>query len=361
MAPIATTLAACGAQPPVVNPYHASGWPEAAAVSSAAGVPSWAAGTSAPAGQLPAAGPAFRTPSVPSTNEDPLLGTGDLVEISVFEVEELSKIKLRIPQRGVIRLPLVGSLQASGRTVSELEDDIRQGLQKKYMHDPQVTVFVLEYKSHMISVTGAVTKGGVHPLTSRLRVSDALALAEGLAADADTTIYLVRWVPADVAAEMEATAPANDRPPRRASDGKVEVTVPIDLEALSRGKDDLNIVLQAGDVLHVPKANTFYVGGQVAKPGIYPLRQKTTIQQGIFAAGGVTEVAAWGDIRLYRVKPNGEREVIAVDLDEIEAGKQEPPELKKQDVVIVGKHYGKATFIGIRDFVRGMFSMGMGI
>ena len=120
-------------------------------------------------------------------------------------------------------------------------------------------------------------------------------------------------------------------------------------------------MLQAGDVLHVPKANTFYVGGQVAKPGIYPLRQKTTIQQGIFAAGGVTEVAAWGDIRLYRVKPNGEREVIAVDLDEIEAGKQEPPELKKQDVVIVGKHYGKATFIGIRDFVRGMFSMGMGI
>jgi len=302
----------------------------------------------------------IRSQAVPGTNQDPLLGTGDLIELSVFEVEELSKIKLRIPQRGAIRLPLVGSLQASGRTVSELEEDIREALKKSYMHDPQVTVFVLEYKSHMFSVTGAVTKGGVHPLTSRLRVSDALALAEGLSADADTTIYLVRWVPADVAAQMEAASPASDRPLRHASDGKVEVTVPIDLEALSRGEQDLNVQLQAGDVIHVPKANSFYVGGQVEKPGLYPLRQETTIQQGIFAAGGVTEVAAWGDIRLYRVKPNGEREVTKVDLDEIEAGKQVPPGLKKQDVIIVGKHYGKATLIGIRDFARGMFSMGKG-
>jgi polysaccharide export outer membrane protein len=293
-------------------------------------------------------------------NQDPLLGTGDLVEVSVFEVEELSKIKLRIPQRGLIRLPLVGSLQASGRTVSELEEDLREALKKGYMHDPQVTVFVLEYRSHVISVTGAVTKGGVHPLTSRLRVSDALALAEGLAPDADTTIYLVRWVPGEVARQMEAAGRAVDGPAPPAPDGKVEITVPIDLEELSRGKQDLNIPLQPGDVIHVPKANSFYVGGQVAKPGLYPLRQKTTIQQGIFAAGGVTEVAAWGDIRLYRVKPDGEREVTTVDLDEVEAGKQDPPELKKQDVVIVGKHYGKATLIGIRDFVRGMFSMGLG-
>jgi polysaccharide export outer membrane protein len=294
-------------------------------------------------------------------SQDPLLGTGDLVEISVFEVEELSKIKLRIPQRGIVRLPLVGSLPAAGRTVSELEEDLREALKKSYMHDPQVTVFVLEYKSHTISVTGAVTKGGVHPLTARLRVSDALALAEGLAPDADTTIYLVRWMPVDVATQIEAAShPVGRAPAPPSGDGKVEVTVPIDLEELSRGKQELNIPLQPGDVLHVPKANSYYVGGQVAKPGLYPLRQRTTIQQGIFAAGGVTEVAAWGDIRLYRAKPDGEREVIRVDLDEVEAGKQEPPALQKQDVVIVGKHYGKATLIGIRDFVRGMFSMGLG-
>lgn len=295
-----------------------------------------------------------------SENQDPLLGTGDLIEISVFEVEELSKLKVRIPQRGGVRLPLVGSIQASGRTVSELEEDIREGLKKTYMHDPQVTVFVLEYKSHMISVTGAVTKGGVHPLTSRLRISDALALAEGLTADADTTIYLVRWVPAEVAKEMEAANPGSERASRLPAQGKVEVTVPIDLEALSRGKEELNVTLQAGDVIHVPRANSFYVGGEVEKPGLYPLRQKTTIQQGIFAAGGVKEVAAWGDIRLYRVKPNGEREVIKVDLDEIEAGKQAPPDLRKNDVVIVGKHYGKATLVGIRDFMRGAFSVGKG-
>lgn len=301
----------------------------------------------------------IRSHAAPATeNQDPVLGTGDLIEISVFEVEELSKLKVRIPQRGAFRLPLLGSVQASGRTVSELEEDIREGLKKNYMHDPQVTVFVLEYKSHMISVTGAVTRGGVHPLTSRLRVSDALALAEGLTADADTTIYLVRWVPVEMAKHMEEANPASDRASRLPSQGKVEITVPIDLEELSRGKEELNVALQAGDVIHVPRANSFYVGGQVAKPGLYPLRQKTTVQQGVFAAGGVTEMAAWGDIRLYRVKPNGEREVVTVDLDEIEAGKQASPEVRKNDVVIVGKHYGKAFLYGFRDFVRGAFSMG---
>jgi hypothetical protein len=117
----------------------------------------------------------------PAGGADLPMGAGDLVEISVFEVEELSKLKLRIPMRWIIRLPLIGQIHAAGRTTIELEDDIRTRLEQKYMHAPQVTVFVPEHNSQRISVIGAVRRGGVYTMTSPLLLADALALAEGLA------------------------------------------------------------------------------------------------------------------------------------------------------------------------------------
>src|SRR5882724_7445665 len=77
-----------------------------------------------------------------TTDTDLPLGPGDTVEISVLEVEELSKFRARIPLRGTITLPLIGPLLAANRTAIELEDDIRQRLGQKYMHEPQVSVFI---------------------------------------------------------------------------------------------------------------------------------------------------------------------------------------------------------------------------
>jgi len=127
-----------------------------------------------------------------SEETDLPVGTGDLLEISVFEVEELSKIRLRVPGRGVVSLPLIGQIQASGRTTAELEDEIRTRLQGKFMHDPQVSVFLQEHNSQRISVIGAVRKGGVFNLTRPLRLADALALAEGLTEEADRQVYVIR-------------------------------------------------------------------------------------------------------------------------------------------------------------------------
>jgi polysaccharide export outer membrane protein len=294
----------------------------------------------------------------PSSNGDLILGAGDLLELSVFEVEELSKLKVRVPQRGIVRLPLIGPIQATGRTVSEFEDDIVERLKKTYMHEPQVSVFVVEYKSQTITITGAVTKGGVHPLTSPLRVADALALADGLTPEADTTIYLVRRMPAEAVQKTDGLSPASTGA-TAAPDGTVEMTLPIDLEALSRGDKKLNVLLQAGDVIHVPRANSYYVGGQVAKPGFFPLKTETNVMQAIVAAGSVTNVAAWGDVRLYRVNAKGEREITTLDLDEMEANKQPPPQLRKNDVVVVGKHLGKAFMYGLLEWFR--FGLGAGL
>jgi len=287
------------------------------------------------------------------------VGTGDLLEVSVFEVEELSKIRLRVPGRGVISLPLIGQVQATGRTTAELEDEIRARLQGKFMHDPQVSVFLQEHNSQRISVIGAVRKGGVFNLTRPLRLADALALAEGLTEEADRQVYVIRRAPmAAVTAAANGAAPPNGSGP--GGDGTAEVMAPIDLSELADGREDLNVQLRSGDVVHVPRAGSVYVGGSVERPGSFLLRGKTTAQQAIFAAGGVKDVADWSDVRLYRKTPSGKVEVTVYDLDAFEKGAP-APELQRNDVVVVGKSAGKAFFYGFLDFFKGALGVAKGI
>jgi polysaccharide export outer membrane protein len=296
-----------------------------------------------------------------SEGADLPVGTGDLIEVSVFEVEELSRLRLRVPGKGIISLPLIGQIQAAGRTTAELEDEIRVRLQRKFMHDPQVSVFLQEHNSQRISVIGAVRKGGVFNLNRPLRLADALALAEGLTEEADQRVYLTRRAPigAVTAAAGGGPAPTGGAPPG-GGEKTVEVMAPIDLTELADGREDLNVELRSGDVVHVPRAGSVYVGGLVERPGSFLLRGKTTVQQAIFAAGGVKDAADWGDVRLYRKTASGQVEVTAYDLDAFEEGKP-APELQRNDVVVVGKSAGKAFFYGFLDFFKGALGVAKGI
>src|SRR5215470_2414609 len=89
----------------------------------------------------------FRRTAPSGDPADLPLGYGDLIEISVVDLAELSGRKVRIPRQGSVTLPLLGEVPVAGRTAADLEDDLRKRLQQKYMHDPQVTVFVHERRS----------------------------------------------------------------------------------------------------------------------------------------------------------------------------------------------------------------------
>jgi polysaccharide biosynthesis/export protein len=295
------------------------------------------------------------------------LGAGDLIEISVLEVEELSKFRARIPLRGAITLPLLGALPAANRTTIELEDDIRQRLRRTYMHDPQVSVFLEEQKSQRISVVGAVNHGGVFTMSSRLRLADALALAGGLTSDADHRVYVIRHLPAEPAAQASPQAEVQ-RVSTAAVDSPTatplptpelqEAMVAIDLEALTAGRAELNLPLLSGDVIHIPWAGSYYIGGEVGRPGSFPLKSRTTLDQALIAAGGVKDVADWDDIRLYRPTDAGEPDVLQFSLNDFEQGKA-APELRKNDIIMVGKSQSKAVLYGLRDFFR--FSWGASV
>jgi polysaccharide export outer membrane protein len=387
----AAMLAACGSLSPQTNSYRGSEQP---ANSQTTGAP---VEGRALAAETPASAASPPDPSKPTADAlnlrllekvsptvgdgDLPVGPGDLIEISVFEVEELSKLRLRIPERGIISVPLIGHIQAAGRTATELEDEIRTRLEQKYMHNPQVAVFVHEHNSQRVTVMGAVRHGGVITLNRQVRLADALANAEGLADDADPVVYVIRRVPAGTVKHLEATAAAANgaaavsapaTPPAAAAPspgdvnakdasakGKEEVMIPIDLSELAKGRDELNIQLRPGDVVHVPRAGSFYVGGFVERPGSFLLKGKTTLQQAVLAAGGVKNTADWSDVRLYRRAPSGEVDVKTVDLNEIEKG-QPSPEIQRNDVVIVGVHAGKAFAFGFLDFFKGALGMAKG-
>jgi polysaccharide export outer membrane protein len=362
----ALAIAACGTARTVRAPDEMPIVPEGPA-RAGAGAPGRLDGTPALGSRVNGAAPGVAAlnrrlleQSARSADDSDLpVGAGDLVEISVFEVEELSKLKVRVPLRGTISLPLVGAIEAAGRTTAELEDEIRGRLQARFMHDPQVSVFVHEHNSQRVSVIGAVRRGGVLTLNRQLRLADALALAEGVADDADSIVYVIRRVPAGTMAKasgaaVRATAVA--APPGATE----EVMTPIDLSALAEGRDELNIPLQSGDVVHVPRAGSFYVGGSVERAGSFVLRGKTTLHQAILAAGGVKDVADWGDVRLYRRDGSGQISVTNYDLEKFEEGTPSP-ELQRNDVVVIGKHGGKAFFYGFLDFFKGALGVAKGI
>lgn len=108
------------------------------------------------------------------------LGAQDLLEISVFGIDDLSR-EIRINSNGQISLPLIGGVVAGGKTIPELEALISDKLKEGgYVQDPQVTVFVKEFTSQRVTLEGALRKPGIYPLTGRTTLLQAIAMAEGL-------------------------------------------------------------------------------------------------------------------------------------------------------------------------------------
>jgi polysaccharide biosynthesis/export protein len=107
-----------------------------------------------------------------------IIGVDDVLSISVWKEAELTR---QIPVRsdGKISLPLVGEVQAAGRTPLQLEQDITARLQS-FITDPQVTVIVQQINSEKFNILGEVTKPGAYPLMAGTTIVDAIAIAGGL-------------------------------------------------------------------------------------------------------------------------------------------------------------------------------------
>jgi len=119
------------------------------------------------------------------------------LEITVPAMEELRGRVVRISGEGTIALPLIGAVKAAGLTEEELREAIRRRLEN-YMHNPQLDLFVRDYRSRQVAVIGAVSKPGLYNLASETdTVLDLVALAGGMRDEAAQRILLIPAVPTD--------------------------------------------------------------------------------------------------------------------------------------------------------------------
>ena len=139
-------------------------------------------------------------PGSPNTPPNPAaeykIGPSDLLEIAIFGQPELART-VRVDTRGRISLPLIGGVDAIGRTSQQLERLIADRLGENYLQSPQVSVFIKEFTSLRFTVEGAVNKPGVFPLVGQMTLLRALATAGGQGALSDVSeVMLFRVQPA---------------------------------------------------------------------------------------------------------------------------------------------------------------------
>ena len=106
------------------------------------------------------------------------IGPSDLLGVTVFQVQDLNR-DVRVNNAGQVSLPLIGGVDVAGRTVGDAEHEIAARYQGRYLQNPQVSVFVKEFSSQRVTVSGAVKKPGIYPMSSRLTLLQSIALAEG--------------------------------------------------------------------------------------------------------------------------------------------------------------------------------------
>ena len=265
-----------------------------------------------------------------------ILGSGDQITIHVVDMEEIPSAPMRIDPNGFIDLPLIGRVEAGGKTIEQLHDELRSKL-SRYISSPQISINLVENQSRSASVVGSVNSPGVHALEGPRRLLEVISLAGGVRPDAGSRIVLTRqarWgeLPL-VGARMDATGGYS--------------TATISLEALMSATSPAdNILIDPGDVIAVPKAEIVYILGNVKKAGGFPLTSKDSMSvlQTLSLAEGLSPNAAARNAQILRPAPGGDGKVreIPVDITAIERGQSPDVPLYANDVLFVPNSLAKA-------------------
>jgi polysaccharide biosynthesis/export protein len=242
------------------------------------------------------------------------LGVGDLVEMTVYDVPELTT-KTRISSSGDIYSALIGPTHVVGLTSEEAASLIQTRL-SAYLKDPYVSLFVTEYASQGASLLGEVTKPGVYPVMGDQHLFDLISAASGLTERAGHSITITH-------------RGDTDKP----------VTVP-----LSRNLSDnpeSNIKVFPGDTIIVRKAEIVYVVGDVGRPsGLLMDASGLTVLQAVALAGGTSRTAKLSGVRILHKNPTGMVET-PVQLKKIMQAKAPDVSLQANDILIVPSSTGK--------------------
>jgi polysaccharide export outer membrane protein len=229
-----------------------------------------------------------------------VLGPQDQLKITVFDEPDLSNV-YRVDSDGFITFPMINRVPAVGITPAELQDRIKTMLASGFIKNPQVRVEVEGYKSQSVIVSGEIRAPGKVPMTGAMTLIEALAAAGSPTSSASTEVSISRQ--------------------KRNADGIVPDENAVDiihvnLKQLQLGQAGRDIQLQDGDLINVPKAQTFYITGQVRNPGSLVWDPGMTLQQAIALAGGLTDRGSDRRIKADRFGADGKVVEVGLRLED---------------------------------------------
>jgi polysaccharide export outer membrane protein len=242
----------------------------------------------------------------PESNDRYRIGPGDVLDIRLFNHPTFSRDAVRVEGNGMIRMPMIDTeIQAACKTEGELAKDIA-GRYLKFYRNPQVDVFVKEYRSVTVSIIGFVNEQGRFQLQRRIRLLELLTYARGAAPQAGQTINIVHSAPAFACPQVDP------------------------------GREDLAF-------------SSYKLSDTLAgKPQAIPLKQPITLTEAIAMAGGVARDSKKDKIRIVRQEPGSQiKKEIMVDLSAIEKKRAEDVALLPNDIVNVQTSETKSILRGI--------------
>ena len=275
-------------------------------------------------GEAPQAAPGNEASSPQSprllANSSAKLGIGDLIDVTVFGVPDLST-KTRVSSSGDIYLPLVDYVHVADLTTDEAQELIQKRLEDGgFVRGPHVSIFVDESASQAITLLGEVGHPGPYPAIGERRLFDLISAAGGLTEKAGRSITIEHH-----------------------GDPSQRVEVQLSSTNLAEDTQD-NVDLYPGDLVIVSRAGIVYVVGDVQRPSGFLVSEDTalTVLKALALAGGGTRTSALNRTRILRQTPNGIQE-IPVSLKKILYAKAPDVALVKGDILFIPGSAGKAA------------------
>ena len=238
------------------------------------------------------------------------LGTGDLVEVRVFGVPDLTQ-RVRVDSEGKIHLLLIGDIEVGGKSVEWARNSISEKMvEGHFVKNPNVEFLVVEYAGQMAYITGEVNRPGAYPLLRSHRLADLLAISGGLTARAGTDVMI-------------------------AHSGDEKNLVRVDLK--DKDRERANPMIEPGDSIDVGLAGIVYVLGNVGHPGGFLLDRRATLsftEALALAAGPSLTGSNTKAVLIHSAQPDAQP--IAVNLKNILKARSPDIPLQAGDIVWVG-------------------------
>jgi polysaccharide export outer membrane protein len=222
------------------------------------------------------------------------LGAGDSVTFSVFGQPDMTTTTF-VGDDGTLAVPLAGPVQVAGLSPAEASQRIEKALRDgKFLVDPHVTISAIVSRSQRVSVLGEVGHPGRFVIESNIDILDLLAEAGGVTDNASDVVYLLR-------------------PDKEGNVVRTEIS----LKAMAKGsRAGSGQAIKGGDSIYVPRAEQFYIYGEVTAPGKFRVEPGMTVVQAIARAGGLTPRGSQRRVEIKRLQSDGSYTTSSAKLDE---------------------------------------------